>query len=334
MCARVPNLEWSGVLHYSTIGNFGEEGFAIVAEETYLMDIGTQSFTGYDYEPDYIEFIMQNPSLMDMKKGHIHSHNTMPVFFSGTDTAEIHDNSEFHNYYLSLIVNNKNEMTAKIAFRGTRKVESISHISFRGDNGEVKTGIHNSSQEQEVVYVYNCEIEHCVDTLLAQKADELIAARSKGGSKSEGTVVKGLMHTPTYDKPSFHEQAEIDFDKKGSFYWEDDAIVTKKEKKAATPGHGRIDNFLSKCIMGDFLNEDTLRAVLFRFSKMTKKEIKALATRVEERMMRYYIDCFPEDQKLESFNSVMTVCQERLSYHDDVYPDLTDALWDVFNIEI
>jgi hypothetical protein len=37
---------------------------------------------------------------------------------NGTDMEELDDNTEFHNYYLSLIVNNKREMVAKVAFRG------------------------------------------------------------------------------------------------------------------------------------------------------------------------------------------------------------------------
>ena len=40
------------------------------------------------------------------KVGHIHSHNVMRVFFSGTDMDELHDNAPSHNFYVSLIVNN------------------------------------------------------------------------------------------------------------------------------------------------------------------------------------------------------------------------------------
>jgi hypothetical protein len=42
----------------------------------------------------------------------------MNVFFSGTDMGELNDNSPKHNIYLSLIVNNYLDMTAKLAFIG------------------------------------------------------------------------------------------------------------------------------------------------------------------------------------------------------------------------
>lgn len=354
MCARVPNLEWSGVLFYTTEGEFGEENFKVTAEEVYLMDIGTSSFTGYDYEPDLIEYMMKNPKLMDMHKGHIHSHNTMPVFFSGTDTAEIHDNSEFHNYYLSLIVNNKNEMTAKIAFRGTRKIESVSHISFKGDNGAVKNGTFSDTREQEVVYVYDCDIIHSADEVLAAKADALIKART-------ATNPSKMVHTPTYNgeqskkswkdqqieadwddynKKSKDKQVELEFDPAPSFYWEDDGVAqvvekkSKKERKSDSPGSARVENFISKVIIGDFLHEEALKSTLGRFKTMSAKEITGLCERIEKRMFNFYIDCFPEDQNLKSFNGVMTTCCERISELDDVYPELCDKLWEVFNIEI
>lgn len=47
-----------------------------------------------------------NEHLEECRIGHIHSHNTMGVFFSGTDWGELEDNAPNHNYYLSLIVNN------------------------------------------------------------------------------------------------------------------------------------------------------------------------------------------------------------------------------------
>jgi proteasome lid subunit RPN8/RPN11 len=83
------------------------------------MNKGSKAFTEYDFsDKALIDYRMDNLESHDWKIGHIHSHNTMRVFFSGTDMSELIDNSEFHNYYVSLIVNNFMETTAKVAFRG------------------------------------------------------------------------------------------------------------------------------------------------------------------------------------------------------------------------
>jgi hypothetical protein len=82
----------------------------------------------------------------------------MSVFFSGTDNEEINENSANHNYYLSLIINNKGEMCAKVAFRG-QTVETIQKvITFKGTKGEVKTAVINREETKEIVYIYDCEI--------------------------------------------------------------------------------------------------------------------------------------------------------------------------------
>lgn len=327
MCARVPNLEWSGVLFYTTTGNFGEDGFSVEAQELYLMDIGTSTFTGYDYESDFVEYMMKNPHLMEMKKGHIHSHNTFGVFFSDTDTSEIHDNSEFHNYYLSLIVNNKNAMTAQIAFRGTRKMDSVSHFTYRGDNGEVKTGTYANSNVEDVVYVYSCDIDKPVDETLEKKVEELMLKKQV------------TLKAPITSYVERSKQTEIPFaGKHNQFYWEDDMVSEQVEKHgrkvskvAADP---QLEGFMAKVISGDFISEDPLTSVLHKLKKMTGGEAKKLAAEVEKRLMNFYIDSFPEDQHLIKFNKRMEQCQNIIMTYDDVYAVLADELWDAFNIEI
>lgn len=159
LCSEVFEDEWSGTLFYTVEGELGEDSFKIKAEELYLQDIGNKTYTEYDPgNPTFIKFLMENPRFMEMKQGHIHSHNTMSVFFSGTDMNEIRDNSEFHNYYLSLIVNNKNEMTAKVAFRATEKRETKSIVSFRGSDGTMRQKEITGETEESSVYSYNCLI--------------------------------------------------------------------------------------------------------------------------------------------------------------------------------
>lgn len=117
LCSRIWEVEWSGILFYSTKGEFGTKDFEVTAEYILLMNKGSQAYTEFQTDESLVQFLMKNPEYFNMNQGLIHSHNSMGVFFSGTDNEEINENSEFHNYYLSLIVNNKEEMCAKIAFR-------------------------------------------------------------------------------------------------------------------------------------------------------------------------------------------------------------------------
>lgn len=160
LCSEVNDDEWSGTLFYSVEGDLGEDNFKIKAEELFLQDIGNATYTEYDPgNPDFIRFLMDNPDYMNMKQGHIHSHNKMSVFFSGTDSDELVDNSAFHNFYVSLIVNNKNEMCAKIAFRATETREVKSVVSFKGADGSAKSKEVNSTNEEVGVYAYTCDVE-------------------------------------------------------------------------------------------------------------------------------------------------------------------------------
>lgn len=153
-------VEWSGTLFYSTEGELGEDDFRITAEELFLQDIGSSAYTEYDpANPDFIKFLMANPRILELKQGHIHSHNKMGVFFSGTDSAELVDNSEFHNYYVSLIVNNRNEMVAKVAFRATETRETKTSVKYRGNDGTYRTKEVTGTAEGSCVYTYDCDIQ-------------------------------------------------------------------------------------------------------------------------------------------------------------------------------
>ncbi len=93
----------------------------------------------------------------------------MNVFHSGTDNDDLQENSEFYPYYLSVIVNNKQEWDVKIGVRGTKTVEESPYkkkviYSQRGDNSVIKTGpsVIETTEAKvttlDVVFVYDGEI--------------------------------------------------------------------------------------------------------------------------------------------------------------------------------
>ena len=131
LCKHISQVEWSGVLFYSVKGSIRKpETFKVTLEDILPLDKGTQAYTSYKLDDRFIDFLMEDPETrMSWRVGHIHSHNTMRVFFSGTDTLELSDNCSQHDYYLSLIVNNYNEFIAQIAIEGVATVQK-SNVPF------------------------------------------------------------------------------------------------------------------------------------------------------------------------------------------------------------
>lgn len=122
------------------------------------MDIDTPVFTSYKFDGVFVKMLMENPHLRSMKKGHIHSHNKMTVFFSGVDTPELLDNSEFHNYYLSLIVNNVNEMIAKVAYRVHKVSTTTDELTYNDVDGKPIVIKETNEIKEDSILVYDCDI--------------------------------------------------------------------------------------------------------------------------------------------------------------------------------
>ena len=203
LCQKIWEVEWSGVLFYSTNGEFGDEGFEITLEHIFPMNKGSQTYTEFETNEDYIEFLMDNPEFLTYKRGLIHSHNNMSVFFSGTDNSEIMDNSEFYNYYLSIIVNNKENVCGKIAFRGKTNETTVRNITFRGNNGEEKSQILEEKQEKEVVFIHNCtilkETATLVDGSYSKRVDEIIQQAAKKEAERATIAPKELGKQGEFD---------------------------------------------------------------------------------------------------------------------------------------
>lgn len=122
-----------------------------------LMDKGDGASTSYEFDEDVANFIMDkceaDPRWLSVKIGHIHSHHSMSVFFSGTDMDELKDNCANHNFYLSLIVNNYGEMIAKLVYKVTPCAYTASD-----ENGE-EYEIGALGNEKSLMFSYDCQIE-------------------------------------------------------------------------------------------------------------------------------------------------------------------------------
>lgn len=366
LCNEVHEDEWSGTLFYTVEGDLGEDSFKINAEELYLQDIGNATYTEYDpANPDFIKFMMDNPQYMDMRQGHIHSHNKMNVFFSGTDDGELVDNSEFHNYYVSLIVNNKNEMCAKVAFRATETREVKSTVSFKGTDGSSKFKEATSTAEEVGVYAYTCNIEipdivgESFETRFLQirKSVEEKEEKKKKLAKEAKEISKGLGTEKTLE-----EKAYGGFNGKGRYSQVglyDDVRPTNQGKKSKKTREleeswsgsvdvagdppiprlgGRTDpnvyNFLVKLLSRDFLSEDRLSLVLSRLNKdLYSPEYKhdvdgdsVYFDSLNTIALAHYINCFPDDFHVVNYNKVLGLCISILETYESTYPELIENL--------
>lgn len=167
ICGEFPTKEWSGVLFYDIKGSLKTPHLVeIKAFDFYPLDLGSASYTEFEYSPDFAAYIARNPLLMDHQMGLIHSHNNMSVFFSGTDTATLQEQAPLYKKFLSIIVNNRMDIVAKLAVYTesdiTNNTEIISITNYQDIDYTTKK-INNNSKTTKVfkekeVWVYDCDI--------------------------------------------------------------------------------------------------------------------------------------------------------------------------------
>lgn len=362
LCREVRSEEWSGILFYETEGEFGEDSFSMTAKGLYLMDIGSSTYTEYDpADEKFIKFLMNNPEALKMKKGHIHSHNTMDVFFSGTDDNELIDNCGYHNFYLSLIVNNKHEMCAKVAFKAKIKSEINEVMYFKNQNGANVEKAYNSNKEIEAVYTFKCDIEkedEVVEDAFKGRFQEIKEEKSK--VKSTALVLPGPITGKAlqgFNVDQRWRQHGLFDDVKGSLSYHEEWEKWKEEKegekkdKTSIVSKGmktdpRIYSMLGKMIQLDSLYEGSLIEALKKldgeFYPKTdysgpagpSYSIKLYFDTVEKRALDFYMESFPEDKNLTGFNKAMDTCRDILDSFLDDYPELVVNLTEALELEI
>ena len=152
LAEKFPSTEWSGILVWEVVsGDLGNASQLVLqANYVFPMDIGSSAYTEYTNGEDTLDMYDAYPDAITMKVGHIHSHHTMTTFFSGTDTDELHNNADKYIAYLSLIVNNENKNSAKLAIVSRELI----HCTFNDFNGEEKS----YSMETKRLLIYTMEV--------------------------------------------------------------------------------------------------------------------------------------------------------------------------------
>lgn len=362
------------MLMYQAVGEFGTPGFKVIAKELFLQDIGTSTYTEYDpSDPELIKHLMGNPELLEMKKGHIHSHVNMGVFFSATDRDELVENSEFHNYYLSLIVNNKHEMTAMIAFRGSATSTTKTILSFKDSEGQNRTRELVNDEKETCVYLHPCQIyvdEPCsemfedrIKAIRKTKAETEAALRAKAMQISKNTLGSHGGHDGEIPKTGWKEipgwddidtgrgrsqgpsaelgwlfEEEENGKGKGKKGGKGKAGTSKKKKDAKLDR--RTYAFLTKVVNLNVKHEGELGASLRAvdgtiYGKQARDGNSDLYYEaVESRAIDFYINEFPEDQHLAGYDDIIDDCAALLEEWESFYPELTAGIIQALNFSV
>lgn len=165
-------VEWSGELITREIGKITDlDDWVIIAEDIFLVDVGSSAFTGYNFNEgafkaaDVMELYDKFDGIMEgtHKAQHIHTHQGMGTFFSGTDWSQLNDRGCESNYFLMLITNFKNQHIAKVGFKANSKT-TTSGLSFANDVENSFGSLQfNDEADKEVLVVMDCIVE--IETL-------------------------------------------------------------------------------------------------------------------------------------------------------------------------
>jgi hypothetical protein len=159
LCEKYPTKEWSGPLFFREKEGSIMDVSSLVIEclDVFPADLGSSTYTEYDNMERITSNTYSHQEYMDDKDlleatiGHIHSHNSMPSFFSVTDETELTSHAKNHDYYLSLIVNNSLQCVAKIC----EIVEIVTIKKTTGRGGVITT----EEKRTNGVIQYDSEIE-------------------------------------------------------------------------------------------------------------------------------------------------------------------------------
>jgi proteasome lid subunit RPN8/RPN11 len=166
LCQVIPNVEWSGVLFYTTTGSIKNKSLKIKVEDILPMDKGTTGFTSFAMDNRVIDYLIDNNAVdKKLKMGLIHSHHNMEAFFSGEDDDELCDGAYTNNIYVSLIVNNRGKRVARIAYAGI----PASKMTSRDEKGDVYTLNLNENviipDALKPVLYHECDVQEEIVTL-------------------------------------------------------------------------------------------------------------------------------------------------------------------------
>ncbi len=287
------------------------------------MDKGTGGYTEFNWDEAVVDFMIDNPEAMDWKKGHIHSHNTMGVFFSGTDMSELNDNAPNHNIYLSLIVNNYMAMKAKIAMIGTGTFQSFTCKDEEGHDWDLRLV---EPKTKTIMFSYDCEIIGNVDEVTApedfsKRVDQIIEKKKQDikSFKKEADAA-GVKDEHWFGK------GEENFLGSGGKLWDDNKHSNVPFKgPLARKEDDDIDCFGAFVLrMGNIVTDDCLEDALDAIEQ-SDFSIDAILAAIASSYPAYYENFFDGADKYKTpdmYVKVISTIIEKLEEYPEVYGKL------------
>ena len=323
LCQEINIVEWSGVLFYSVKGSIKDfDKVELTVEDIYLMDKGTAGATGYELGEDFIEYRMNNPRTLSWKIGMVHSHHNMKSYFSGTDMEELDDNTEFHNYYLSLVVNNHKELVAKVAFRG-----DVKGYECKDENGKAWTL--KLTSDRQIMFTFDCDIQSPKTTINVGKsfADRTAEIIKKANIKTAKFLQNGKKYFPSYSKDytnpfnTIHKNVDKEMDDMEAEMWNKSFSNVPIHKKMMSREE-MLEDFTRVLIRGGEENNtpgDSLEDALTDSEFVTNvEEYVSRITIMYPAIFEKYWDVFGEINT-ESFIETTIEVIEVLEVFDDLF---------------
>lgn len=260
------------------------------------------------------------------------SHHNMSTYFSSTDNAELYDNSEVYNYYLSLIVNNRYEMVARVAYREFEEIEGVSNITRRDKYGNfIKVKKEKTKQVTYKVKYIDCKIikeKFEVDDNFVKRYEKLKAEKNKIVYNTTPAFYgnsPGSYNHLVKSNNLVTNQAAINFNNRIS---QESSIKTGISRE-------EVINFLVAWLNMDVLSFKPLNSSLAELDRDLKKETEvgsdALLDMLEETIDDFYSKMFPEDVDFIMFDTVIDKALEIISMYYNIYKDAVTNLQLILN---
>ena len=318
LCKNIPKVEWSGVLFYTIEGSIKQPSKCVLTLQAILpLDMGTAGYTAYALDNRYIDFIEEDfENRCTWKTGHIHSHNTMPVFFSGTDMSELFDNAPNHNFYLSLIVNNYMDFIAKVAIHVKNKTESFPmKYQAQDENGNEYTLVKKQVKiEAKELVTYDCEIFSDVETIEV--------------NSSFSNQVKTIM----IPKPKPVEKQYVPFSNVPATVKGKNWSRTEQAKamQLAQLG-GEVEDFIIYLLSDELVeNSETIEDCLAYLSYFHLSS-EELATNILENYGMAFMTCFEEEDD-NGFINITSLVINKLKEYVVEYPFLKGTINSLYSL--
>lgn len=308
---NIPDKEWSAILFYETEGTLADlNNMVFTVKDLYLMDIGTAGATDFKIDPENTwSFYDEKPEYLGLTRGLIHSHVRMGTFFSRGDTENLQEVAPFHNYYLSVIVNQYGDAIAKVAFKG--QIETKQSIRYTLESKEEINS--ESTSLKDVIYTFNCDVEIEIEPFFKERYETVLEEKAKKIEVTKGSeIFKDGKDIPTYANrfdtkngsrvlPKYLQE-ELDFKDE----WQE--FNTDEKSK---PSKAEVLNFLTKLIAIDPLTTDKLEDIIKDREDTYEYHLKIYVDNVDDVFDSFYLDCF-NDITFSHLVYVVETCEEIL----------------------